>query len=504
MKITTMEKRTSQGLPYMVREERCTSKNKIYISDIVPDIEAIFYEDNIKVGRGLVIDNDILAVWRKYYENPDAGRPSKEALEDIGQATLEDCDAILLPINSQMLEEEKWMDFILKRIGILDNRIVFLCVEENIRGNVGYKRFLLKYPDITVKRMKIYYAQYFEECWQKRFGVSPDFSVKMVLSRLQSCEKLYAGLIQNFITYIALHTTEDKVPGVEEINEFFAVKGNIPWKDRINELVSMEESKRRICELIQQQIYMNKLKEEDMCDEYMAVRAVICGNAGVGKSTLLEIVEMAFREEGLIKKGSRYVSCRSLISDHVGGSEKKLEEIVKEADLLIFDELGGLTIKDSFSAGLVQQIVYLAESRKDIHMFFIGYDSDVNEFLKLNQGIRSRIQHFIDIPDYTKEELSEIGMNMLKKYHYRFDQEEIRKTLNDFIEKLVRFPDYGNARAIRVLMDHLNIIKAAEYDKDRSLNMNITAEELEQAANRYFASQPVQKVKEVMGFVKNA
>ena len=90
---------------------------------------------------------------------------------------------------------------------------------------------------------------------------------------------------------------------------------------------------------------------------------------------------------------------------------------------------------------------------------------------------------------------------MLESYHYNFDSEKIQKVLDSFVEKLVKIPDFGNARAMRVLMNHLNIIKSAEFDKERTLNMCITVEEMEQAVERYFENQPKEKEKTVIGFV---
>lgn len=500
MKKTVEERRTSQGLPYTITEEKNVSQNVLYIFEGMIDKDVVCYEDQLRLDQYLHITEDILDIWSEEFENPELRMKSKKALAAIGEATLGEAKAILFLLNTESFENEKLQQYILEKIKILDNKVTFLAASESINGRIGYQRFLLQYPGITIKRIKVNYEKYFEECWQKSFGVKPDFNVRVVLSRLQSCQKITAVPILDFITYMKLHREDSIIPGIKEINTFFSVEGNADWRDKLKNLVAMEQEKKRICEIIQQQIYLKKLEEEGLCDNYVGVRAVISGNPGVGKSTLLEIVENAFREEGLVKKGSTYVSCRSLISDHVGGTEKNFRELAKECDLIIFDELGGLTVKDQFNAGLVQEIVYLTENRKDIHIFFIGYESDVNAFLKLNEGIRSRIQSFISIADYTKEELSQIGMFMLKSYHYNFDSEKIQKVLDDFVEKLVKIPDFGNARAMRVLMNHLNIIKSAEFDKERTLNMCITVEEMEQAVERYFENQPKEKEKTVIGF----
>lgn len=168
--------------------------------------------------------------------------------------------------------------------------------------------------------------------------------------------------------------------------------------------------------------------------------------------------------------------------------------------MLILDELGGLSMDDVFTEGIVQELVFLAENRKDMHIILVGYDEDIRGFLEQNIGLRSRFSKVIHISDYSAEELVDIGIGMLKNHSYTFDEEETRKILQDCVKRMMDIPDYGNARAMRSLVGCLTQVKAAEYERKKVLNMSLSRQELDNMVQRYFDGQPEVERQRVIGF----
>lgn len=504
----TIKKKSLLGASYTVVNEVNSGKEILYVFKEAIDFEIISEETTGSpkgFGDCLILDKSEMTLLRTQFERPEiqvrnlfqiAPEKEKDDLDFIKRLK-----AVVIPIDYSLISDEAWLDYVIQIAERFQTRLVFACNEGIEEMGVPYKKFRLRYPDMNVKRIIMDEKEYLSKLWKTTFGMLPSFDPEVIIQRLRSYMKLDTKSIKSFVMYLANHTeAEDRIPTEDEINEFFDINKNKTWKEQLSDLVAMDKAKQEIVELINEQIYLAALKKHRKFEDYMPVRAVISGNPGVGKSTLLQIVEQAFFEEGFIKKGASYISCRSLIADHIGGSEERLRKITENCDLLILDELGGLTIDGKFDAGIVQQLVYLTERRRDLHIFFIGYEKDVANFLKLNPGLRSRIQNYITIPDYTKRELVNIGISMLQKYQYEFDETMVTDILEKFVEQVVEIRDYGNARAMRVLMDHLNMIKGTKYAETKILDMKVTREQMEKAVKRYFHNQVSEGRMNLIGF----
>ena len=101
----------------------------------------------------------------------------------------------------------------------------------------------------------------------------------------------------------------------------------------------------------------------------------------------------------------------------------------------------------------------MEEYKGRLIMIFAGYKDEMNDFVRLNPGILSRIGYDIQFKDYTKEELLEIFMHIAKKRGFEVEpqaQEKVKKV----IEKAINFENFGNARFIVNFFDKTLLLHA--------------------------------------------
>ena len=492
-----VKKVSQEGVSYTMREYGTAGDGTVYVFNGSVGIEIIEEEENLAGIPHAVYGQAEWTVLKKIFSNTGGAKnppADKTNWPDRTAAT----QVAIVVIDREILENREFREFI-EHIIVQEFQLrIIIAYAKDENDTTVYTNFLLSHPKMKIREIHLDMESYFCKLWREAFSVEPSFKPEVLIRLMQCCVDVTLENMRNFVDFLS--DKMDTVPDMKDIHRLLNVYNKKGWRQQLEGLVAMDDAKQKILTLIQKQIYLSELKKNGYCEEYMPIRAMVCGEPGVGKSSLLKILEDAFREEGLLHKGAAYVSCRSLISDHIGGSEARLNKLVEENDLLILDELGGLNVGDRFDEGVIQQLVFFMESRKDLHIVYVGYDQDMDDFMKRNIGIFSRIQDKIHIDNYTPEELVEIGISMLKNYGYEFIEADIRTALRDFAERVVKIPNYGNARAMRTLVEHVVTYKSMQLDKTGELDLNITVEELQQAENTYFNQVPQEKCSNPIGF----
>jgi stage V sporulation protein K len=84
-----------------------------------------------------------------------------------------------------------------------------------------------------------------------------------------------------------------------------------------------------------------------------------------------------------------------------------------------------------------------------------GYSREMDDFLTLNPGLHSRFPLVIDFPDYSIEQLMEIGQKMLKEKEYTLSHEAEKKLREHLIWVKSAFSPAGfsNGRYVRNVLE---------------------------------------------------
>src|SRR5688500_20306267 len=86
--------------------------------------------------------------------------------------------------------------------------------------------------------------------------------------------------------------------------------------------------------------------------------------------------------------------------------------------------------------------------RADLVVILAGYNDRMDSFFSSNPGMSSRIAHHIDFPDFSLDELLDIGDLMLAEQCYGFGP-ETRAVFRHYRERRQRQPRFANARRVR-------------------------------------------------------
>src|SRR5690606_1184333 len=95
----------------------------------------------------------------------------------------------------------------------------------------------------------------------------------------------------------------------------------------------------------------------------------------------------------------------------------------------------------------------------DLVVILAGYKDRMDKFFHSNPGMRSRIAHHIDFPDYSGDELLAIAKLMLAEQNYRFSPEG-EGAFRDYIQLRMNLEHFANARSIRNALDRARLRQA--------------------------------------------
>ena len=238
--------------------------------------------------------------------------------------------------------------------------------------------------------------------------------------------------------------------------------------DELNDMVGLSEVKEEIRSLVNL-IKIRKLREEmNMPVMDMSYHMVFTGGPGTGKTTVARLVGKIYKELGILSDGKMIETDRSgLVAGYVGQTAMKVHDVVKEAmgGILFIDEAYSLVNPDmpnDFGTEAVDALVKLMEdNRDDLVIIVAGYTDEMENFLKSNTGLKTRYNKFINIPDYTKEELDSILAVMAQKAGLKIDDAAKQKVLELLRKKRKeQWKDFGNARGMRNMFEKFVVNQA--------------------------------------------
>lgn len=146
-----------------------------------------------------------------------------------------------------------------------------------------------------------------------------------------------------------------------------------------------------------------------------------------------------------------------LLGDHVGKTAQKTTNVVKSAfdGVLFIDEAYTLSRSggNDFGQEAIDTLVKLMDdNRSRLVVILAGYENDMDQFIKSNEGLKSRFRNIISFLDYTPQELLQIAKNTYDEKGYIIC-EETEKTLLTIFESAVKISGFGNGRFVRNLYE---------------------------------------------------
>lgn len=190
------------------------------------------------------------------------------------------------------------------------------------------------------------------------------------------------------------------------------------------------------------------------------------GNPGTGKTTVaLRMAEILHRL-GYVREGHLVSVTRDdLVGQYIGHTAPKTKEVIKKAmgGVLFIDEAYYLYKPENerdYGAESIEILLQTMENnREDLVVILAGYKDRMDKFFHSNPGMRSRIAHHIDFPDYGPDELVAIAKLMLESQNYCFSAAG-EEAFGKYIRLRMRSEHFANARSVRNALDRARLRQA--------------------------------------------
>jgi len=267
--------------------------------------------------------------------------------------------------------------------------------------------------------------------------------------------------------------------------------------DLDRELVGLRPVKTRIREIAALLLIERLRKRLELTSAAPTLHMDFTGNPGTGKTTVALRMATILHRLGYIREGHLVSVTRDdLVGQYIGHTAPKTREVVKRAmgGVLFIDEAYYLYKPENerdYGQEAIEILLQVMENeRSDLVVVLAGYARKMDTFYESNPGMRSRIAHHLDFPDYTAPELLAIAKLMLAAQSYRLSA-EAEQALVEYIPLRMKLPHFANARSIRNALDRARLRQANRlFDRGgtgltRTDLMTIEAEDIR--ASRVFA-----------------
>jgi probable Rubsico expression protein CbbX len=263
------------------------------------------------------------------------------------------------------------------------------------------------------------------------------------------------------------------------------------------ELIGLTPVKTRIREIAALLLVDRLRRKFGISSETPTLHMNFTGNPGTGKTTVaLRMAEILHRL-GYVREGHLVSVTRDdLVGQYVGHTAPKTREVIKRAmgGVLFIDEAYYLykpeNERDYGQESIEILMQFMENNRDDLVVILAGYKDKMDRFFDSNPGMRSRIAHHLDFPDYSPPELRSIAEIMLAGQNYRLS-EDAAAALEEYIQRRMTLPHFANARSIRNALDRARLRQANRLFAQRGEALTkadlITIEAADIRASRIFA-----------------
>ena len=228
-----------------------------------------------------------------------------------------------------------------------------------------------------------------------------------------------------------------------------------------NDLVGLAPVKERIKE-IAALLLVQRLRKNlglGMNSSAVGLHMSFTGSPGTGKTEVATRMADILFKLGYIRKGHLITVTRDdLVGQYIGHTAPKTKEVLKQAmgGVLFIDEAYYLYKPDNerdYGSEAIEILLQVMENqREDLVVIFAGYKDRMDSFYESNPGLSSRVANHIDFPNYTPEELIQIGRRAVEEQQYQIT-ESAEAALFQYLQTQSKLPLFANARTINNAID---------------------------------------------------
>ena len=258
-------------------------------------------------------------------------------------------------------------------------------------------------------------------------------------------------------------TTDDPATQpTEQVEKKDSVVVNEPLEgdpyQELDDLIGLESVKKEVRSLANFVKLQKQREAQGLKTAKVSYHLVFYGSPGTGKTTVARIVGRIYKDLGVLKKGHTVETDRAgLVAKYMGQTAQQTDTVVQKAldGVLFIDEAYSLVPEggngQDYGQEAIATILKRMEDYRDrLVVIIAGYKNEMQRFIDSNPGLQSRFNRYIDFPDYSPQELTDIFKMYMKKNQYTMDGDAeayLKTRLEIVVEKKDR--NFGNARYAR-------------------------------------------------------
>ncbi|GAA4972558.1 AAA family ATPase [Actinoplanes utahensis] len=228
----------------------------------------------------------------------------------------------------------------------------------------------------------------------------------------------------------------------------------------LDALVGLAEAKQEVATLVAQVELAQHRAAHGMAVQPLSRHLIFTGPPGTGKTSVARLYGRLLAALGVLANGAIVeVGQADLVAGFVGQTALKTRARFSEArgGVLFIDEAYSLTPHDGpgsdFGREAIETLIKLMEDHRDeVVVVAAGYPDEMSRFLAANTGLASRFRPPITFAPHTDDDLLEIFTRMAEEQDYTIAP-ETRTALRDHLAGLPRDRGFGNARAMRQILE---------------------------------------------------
>ena len=269
------------------------------------------------------------------------------------------------------------------------------------------------------------------------------------------------------------------------------IRGYVPEERSLDDILSdldqyigMDDVKKAVREMaFSVQNSMQRAERGLGEQEKMGMHIILTGNPGTGKTTIARKLGEILASIGYLDSGHVVeVDRAQMVSPYQGETPKVVDRLCDKAmgGILFVDEAYTLAPlsqggeRDNQGTQALEKLMKrMEDDRGKFVVIAAGYRTEMENLFRINPGFRSRFNYFLNIEDYTPDQLFQIMLLFAKdkKYVFAPDAEElVRKMIADMYNS--RDKDFANGRSMRQLFDKICSRQAERLQKENISTMS--------------------------------